>query len=110
MIDASAYGVLLTTTTIGDTDQRTANKAGIYVRLVDPKTRPETMNQLMARVRQEIVSKQVPDLRIDVSQVDAFNTVEETNEANNVSSKIVRLPFRPGAQHCPRRAPPAAPG
>ena len=26
----------LTTTTIGDTEQRTPNKAGIYVRLVDP--------------------------------------------------------------------------
>src|SRR5262249_3218074 len=29
-------GVRLTTTTIGDTDQRTPNKVGIYVRLVDP--------------------------------------------------------------------------
>lgn len=27
----------------------------------------------------------------------------------NVPSKIVRLPFKPGAQHCPRRAPPAPP-
>ncbi|MGZ8634260.1 MAG: hypothetical protein ACXWZZ_10480, partial [Solirubrobacteraceae bacterium] len=33
----------------------------------------------------------------------------KSNEANNVSSKIVRVPFNPGAQHCPRRAPPAPP-
>jgi len=43
-----------------------------------------------------------------VQRVDPGHHILETNEANNVSSKIVRLPFRPGAQHCPRRALPAA--
>jgi hydrophobe/amphiphile efflux-1 (HAE1) family protein len=67
-------GVLLTTTTIGDTEQRTPNKVGVYVRLVDPTQREATMNQIMARVRSEIVAKQPKELRIDVSQVDAFNS------------------------------------
>src|SRR5262249_14786165 len=59
-------GVKLTTTTIGDTDQRTPNKVGIYVRLIDPTEREEGMVEIMARVRNEIVAKQAKDLRIDV--------------------------------------------
>jgi hydrophobe/amphiphile efflux-1 (HAE1) family protein len=71
-------GVKLTTTTVGDTEQRTPNKAGIYVRLVDPTERAETMNEIMARVRNEIVAHQAKELRIDVSQVDAFNSGQST--------------------------------
>jgi len=71
-------GVQLTTMTIGDTDQRTPNKAGIYVRLTDPEQREQTMNQIMAFVRNEIVSRQAKNLRIDVSQVDAFNSGQST--------------------------------
>ncbi|HEY1587569.1 MAG TPA: efflux RND transporter permease subunit, partial [Polyangia bacterium] len=71
-------GVLLTTMTIGDTDLHTPNKAGIYVRLTDPEKRSQTMNQIMAFVRNEIVSRQSRDLRIDVSQVDAFNSGQST--------------------------------
>ncbi|MDB4969774.1 MAG: nolG, partial [Myxococcales bacterium] len=71
-------GVQLTTMTIGDTDQRTPNRAGVYVRLIDPEKREQTMNQIMARVRNEIVSRQPKDLRIDVSQVDAFNSGQST--------------------------------
>jgi hydrophobe/amphiphile efflux-1 (HAE1) family protein len=73
-IRAQIPGVQLTTTTIGETEQRTPNKAGVYVRLIDPTLRKETMNELMARVRNEIVAKQSKDLRVDVSQVDAFNS------------------------------------
>ncbi|HEX7300072.1 MAG TPA: hypothetical protein VF257_13825 [Solirubrobacteraceae bacterium] len=40
-----------------------------------------------------------------VHRVDPAHHILESNEANNVSSKIVRLPFKPGAQHCPRKAP-----
>jgi Lysyl oxidase len=40
-----------------------------------------------------------------VQRVDPGHHVFEVNEANNVSSKIVRLPFKPGPQHCPRPAP-----
>ncbi|MCU1280776.1 MAG: nolG, partial [bacterium] len=71
-------GVQLTTMTIGDTEQRTPNKGSIYVRLTDPEKRAETMNDLMARVRNEIVARQPKELRIDVSQVDAFNSGQST--------------------------------
>jgi hypothetical protein len=40
-----------------------------------------------------------------VHRVDPEHHILESNDANNVSSKIVRLPFKPGAQHCPRKAP-----
>jgi hypothetical protein len=42
-----------------------------------------------------------------VHRVDPENHILEANDANNVSSKIVRLPFKPGPQHCPRVAQPA---
>jgi hypothetical protein len=42
-----------------------------------------------------------------VHRVDPLRHVFESNEANNVSSKIVRLPFKPGPQRCPQLAPPA---
>jgi hypothetical protein len=44
-----------------------------------------------------------------VHRADPGQHIFESNEANNASSKIVRLPFTPGAQHCPRAAPPAPP-
>jgi hypothetical protein len=44
-----------------------------------------------------------------VHRADPAQHIFESNEANNVSSKIVRLPFKPGAQHCPRAALPAPP-
>jgi Lysyl oxidase len=37
-----------------------------------------------------------------VQRVDPLHHIFETNEANNVSSTIVRLPYRPGPQRCPR--------
>jgi hypothetical protein len=40
-----------------------------------------------------------------VHRADPAQHIFESNEANNVSSKIVRLPFKPGPQHCPRPAP-----
>ena len=38
-----------------------------------------------------------------VHRADPGNGIFESNEANNVSSKIVRLPYKPGPQRCPRR-------
>jgi multidrug efflux pump subunit AcrB len=70
--------VKLTLMSIGDNQARTANVAKIYVRLTDPRTRKETQVGLMARVRNEIVKKQPKDLRIDVSEVDAFNSGQST--------------------------------
>ena len=43
-----------------------------------------------------------------VHRADPGNGIFESNEANNVSSKIVRLPYRPGPQRCPRAAPAGA--
>jgi hypothetical protein len=40
-----------------------------------------------------------------VHRADPGNGIFESNEANNVASKIVRLPYKPGPQHCPRAAP-----
>jgi hypothetical protein len=42
-----------------------------------------------------------------VHRADPGEHIFESNEDNNVSSKIVRLPYKPGPQHCPRAAPPA---
>src|SRR5215207_4980297 len=39
-----------------------------------------------------------------VHRVDPERHIFESNEANNVSSKIVRLPYKPGPQRCPRPA------
>jgi hypothetical protein len=49
-----------------------------------------------------------------VQRVDPGNGIFESNEANNLASKIVRLPYKPGPQRCPRPqpvapAPPAPP-
>lgn len=44
-----------------------------------------------------------------VHRADPENHVFESNEANNVSSKLVRLPYKPGPQRCPRPAPPPPP-
>ena len=40
-----------------------------------------------------------------VHRADPGHHIFESNETNNVSSTIVRLPFKPGPQHCPRAAP-----
>jgi hypothetical protein len=42
-----------------------------------------------------------------VQRVDPGHHIFESNEANNVSSRIVRLPFKRGPQRCPQPAPPA---
>ena len=40
-----------------------------------------------------------------VHRADPEQHIFESNEANNVSSKIVRLPYKPGPQRCPRAQP-----
>ena len=42
-----------------------------------------------------------------VQRVDPDNHIFESDEADNLSSKIVRLPYKPGPQHCPQPAPAA---
>lgn len=67
-------GVEYTLLTIGDNDQRTPNKAGIYVRLIDPAKRVENQQQIMDRVRKEVVANYPPELRMTVLQVPPFST------------------------------------
>lgn len=67
-------GVAYTLLTIGDNDQRTPNKAGIYVRLVDPAQRAETQLDIMDRVRKEVVPNYPAELRMTVLQVPPFST------------------------------------
>ncbi len=67
-------GVEYTLLTIGDNDQRTPNKAGIYVRLIDPALRMENQQQIMDRVRKEVVANYPPELRMTVLQVPPFST------------------------------------
>lgn len=42
-----------------------------------------------------------------LQRADPQNRIIESNEANNVSSRVGRLPYRPGAQGCPVYVPPA---
>ncbi len=67
-------GVESTLLTIGDNDQRTANLADIYVRLVSPEKRADPQEKLMERVRNEIVPRFPEEWRITVLPVPAFNS------------------------------------
>jgi HAE1 family hydrophobic/amphiphilic exporter-1 len=102
--------VMLTAMTVGDDAQRTPNKVSLYVRLTDPKERQEKQIDLMSKVRREIVALQPKELRIDVSEVDAFNSGQSTasvqygisgpdlTRLGDYSNKIVeRLRKVPGA-------------
>jgi hypothetical protein len=44
-----------------------------------------------------------------VQRVDPNHHIFEINEGNNISSRTVRLPYKPGPQRCPRPAPAPAP-
>ncbi len=71
-------GVTASLVTIGDNDQKTPNLARIYIKLVPPDLRKETQQDLMEKVRREIVAKQDKSLRIDVSEVAAFSSGNST--------------------------------
>jgi hydrophobe/amphiphile efflux-1 (HAE1) family protein len=62
-----------TLVSIGDNAQRTPNLANIYVKLSDPDQRKATQEQLMERVRREILAHQDPSLRTEVSLVPMFS-------------------------------------
>jgi hydrophobic/amphiphilic exporter-1 (mainly G- bacteria), HAE1 family len=65
-------GVRATLVTIGDNDQKTPNLATIYVKLIDPEERPLSQEQLMAKVRNDIVAHQPEELRVKVAEVAMF--------------------------------------
>jgi len=66
-------GVESTLVTVGDTDQRTPNAARVYVRMTDPEKRAFSQDEMMDRVRHDIVSKQPKELRVKVSEVAMFS-------------------------------------
>ncbi len=64
--------VRLTVTTIGDDGAHTHNLATVYVLLSNPEQRAATQNDMMDRVRREIIAKQPKELRITVGDVPLF--------------------------------------
>ncbi|MBS2030901.1 MAG: efflux RND transporter permease subunit [Deltaproteobacteria bacterium] len=77
-------GVKHTLVTIGDGNDLTANKAAIYVKLADPKDRVQSQQELVERTRREVVAKLPKELRVDVSDVDAFNSGQSTKAVQYV--------------------------
>ncbi|MCC7385212.1 MAG: efflux RND transporter permease subunit [Deltaproteobacteria bacterium] len=65
-------GVTNTLVTIGDDLAVTSNRARIYVLLSDPETRQETQEDLMNRVRRDIVAAAPENLKVDVSEAPMF--------------------------------------
>jgi hydrophobic/amphiphilic exporter-1 (mainly G- bacteria), HAE1 family len=66
-------GVEFTLVTIGDNDQRTPNLASIYVRLADPAKRNVSQQEMMAKVRKEVVARQPKELRVTVGEISAIS-------------------------------------
>jgi hydrophobic/amphiphilic exporter-1 (mainly G- bacteria), HAE1 family len=64
--------VTSTIVTIGDDNQRTANVATVFVRLTLPNDRLATQDEIMDRVRKEVVPHLPSELKIAVEQVPFF--------------------------------------
>jgi HAE1 family hydrophobic/amphiphilic exporter-1 len=65
-----AYDTVKSTlVTIAGDNQALQNSARIYVKLIDPTLRKQTQEQVMNQMRQEVVSKQPKEYRINVSEV-----------------------------------------
>jgi len=66
-------GIESTLVTIGDTESKTPNFARVYVKMTNPDKRSFSQDDMMDRVRREIVAKQAQDLRVKVSEVAMFS-------------------------------------
>jgi hydrophobe/amphiphile efflux-1 (HAE1) family protein len=66
-------GVVSTLVTIGDNEQKTPNLASVYVKMTEPNQRSFSQDEMMDRVRREIVAKQPKDLRVKVAEVPLFS-------------------------------------
>jgi hydrophobe/amphiphile efflux-1 (HAE1) family protein len=66
-------GVETTVVTVGDNIQRAPNLASVYVKLVDPHLRKESQNEMMERVRREVLARAPKGLVVDVSLVPLFS-------------------------------------
>lgn len=95
--------------TVGDDSEKTANLAGIRVLLTDPKTRDLSQEDLMNRVRNQLIDRLPRSLRVSVTEVsdignDSSADITETitgpdpQTLDRVSAEIVeRLRKVPGA-------------
>jgi hydrophobe/amphiphile efflux-1 (HAE1) family protein len=66
-------GVVSTLVTIGDNEQKTPNLAMVYVKMSEPNQRSFSQDEMMDRVRREIVAKQPRDLKVKVGEVPLFS-------------------------------------
>jgi HAE1 family hydrophobic/amphiphilic exporter-1 len=66
-------GVASTLVTIGDTEQKTPNFARVYVKLTEPAERQLSQDQMMDKIRREVLSKQPKELRVKASEVALFS-------------------------------------
>jgi multidrug efflux pump subunit AcrB len=64
--------VKLTVTTVSDDSAKTHNLGTIFVLLTDPDQRKASQNEMMDRVRRDIIARQPPDLRLAVGEVPMF--------------------------------------
>jgi hydrophobic/amphiphilic exporter-1 (mainly G- bacteria), HAE1 family len=81
-------GVVLTSTTIGDSSDESANVATIYTLLTDPKERKATSAQIVERVRKEIWSKVPKDVRVSISESSGPTSGVEYTVAGPELSKL----------------------
>ncbi|MBI5535652.1 MAG: efflux RND transporter permease subunit [Deltaproteobacteria bacterium] len=64
--------VATTLNTVGGDDAKTQNVARIYVKLTPPETRKQSQDQIMDRIRREVLAHQPKDLRVTVGEVGLF--------------------------------------
>ncbi|WP_437779067.1 efflux RND transporter permease subunit [Sorangium sp. So ce1097] len=67
-------GVTSTLMTVGEGEQQASNIAKIYVMLVDPEQRALGQLQIMQKVREEILAKLPPELRVTAGEVQAISS------------------------------------
>ncbi|WP_437876137.1 efflux RND transporter permease subunit [Sorangium sp. So ce513] len=67
-------GVTSTLMTVGEGEQQASNVAKIYVMLVDPEQRALGQLQIMQKVREEILAKLPPELRVTAGEVQAISS------------------------------------
>ena len=70
--------MVATLVTVGDDEQRTANQARIYVKLIDPDKRKISQDQLKARVRDKVLPVLPADLRVNIADVNEFGGGQPT--------------------------------
>jgi multidrug efflux pump subunit AcrB len=100
--------VQATLMSVGDDEARTPNLVRVYVKLVDPKERALTQNDMKDVVRRKIVDHQPKDLRITIADVNDFGGGQSTariqwiltgpdltileKSAKNVQEKLQKFP------------------